>query len=197
MEIGDLASWVATTVSVVAMVFTIQASRRAKHEQEAAAKHERQAAEIMAKAHGLDQLKWVDQYFYGVREWANEACCLISEAIHYCDSFDKVSERRLHVLSRLSALIDTGRWYFPNQWSDEYGVHKEPAYRGVRQGTLDYLVAAYRHVENGDCERSNLIGLQRMFVSEIQEALDPRQRQKRIETVLKEFEVSEKLRAEV
>lgn len=194
MENGDIASWVATGIAFVSMLFSIWASNRAKQEQELAARHQREAAELMEKRHELDQLVWVDQYFVNVREWANQGCLAISEAIHLIrfDALDKTSKR--NVQTKLSALIDSGRWYFPNQWKDEYGIKKEPAYRGLRQRPLDCLVFVYDLLEKGDTEPEQLKTIQRNFVSEIQKVLDPRIREQRIEKVLEEFRQSEQLR---
>ena len=98
---------------------------------------------------------------------------------------------------RLSSLIDTGRWYFPNQWTDDYGTHKEPAYRGMRQPVLDYVVEAYDLLKDShstESLRAELIAAQREFVSHIQEVLDPRKREQEIKKILVEFEASERLR---
>lgn len=89
---------------------------------------------------------------------------------------------------RLSALIDRGRFFVPNYTPDEIGLHKPPAFRGVRHAALDYLVAAERVLSDAEPEyveqfgsiRGTLVVIKREFVSEIQEILDPRSQNKAI-----------------
>src|SRR3546814_5379018 len=50
---------------------------------------------------------------------------------------------RRDILARLSALLDSGRWYFPNRHAEQIGSHKPAAYRGLRQPVLDAIFAAY------------------------------------------------------
>ena len=102
------------------------------------------------------------------------------------------------VMYKLSSAIDRGRWFFPNQWNDEIGLHKEPAYRGLRQPILDHLVAAYDLVKNmkaatDGASVSDLVHYQRCFVSEVQQVLNPRRRNEEVERVNKQFTISEKL----
>jgi len=100
-------------------------------------------------------------------------------------------------LIRLSALLGTGRWYFPNQSTDDYGTQKQPAYRGIKKPVLDCVAATYRLLQTtqpGDHAKSELTKIQRQFVSHIQIVLDPRKRELEIKKVITEFEVSEKLR---
>ena len=86
-------------------------------------------------------------------------------------------------LRRLSALIDRGRWYFPNVDQDEYGLTKELAYRGHRQPILDHLVGAYDLVSDleqddprGSEASARLDTLKRAFVAEVQSKVDVRRR---------------------
>ncbi len=83
-----------------------------------------------------------------------------------------------------------GRWYFPNRDHDKKGKNKEPAYRGVRQPCLDWVVFAYdifADQQNTVGAREQLVSCQRHFVSCIQEVLDPRSREEAIERVLTDF----------
>lgn len=192
MEPGDLATWASTALAVVLAVVAHRASKEADKYQKEAAELSKKNTELLERQHNLELRAWTDQYFTSVREWANEVCCGVSEAIHTIGSEDE--QRRLSIQIRLSALIDTGRWYFPNQWKDDYGTHKEPAYRGIRQPVLDCVVDAYRLLEAADASKEGLVAAQREFVSHIQEALDPRKREEEIKRILKEFEQSERLR---
>jgi len=128
------------------------------------------------------------QYFADLRSWADEASATLSKCVHLCD-VDPVRceereffERRLELRAEVSSLIDRGRWYFPNVHHEQVGVHKEPAFRGLRQSTLDALVAAYGLLGRLSCHdhepnlgmRRQFVSQSRTFVSEIQEVLDPR-----------------------
>lgn len=194
-EAGDIATWVSAAVAVVAMTWSIRASREANRYQQEAAALTKRNAEILEKQRQLELRSWTEQYFAAVRAWADQVCCAISEAIHIVD--DKSSDnRKFEVLVRLSALLDTGRWYFPNQWDDKVGLRKHPAYRGVRQPVLECVFTAYRLLKTeAEADRAkDLVSAQRNFVSFIQSVLDPRTREQEIRKILKEFEESERIR---
>jgi predicted component of type VI protein secretion system len=143
---------------------------------------------------------WLDQYLCNVRAWADEACECISMAIHSKHLEEsRRSEALFTALHKISALIDRGRWFFPNQWSDEYGKDKEPAYRGIRQPILDQLVESYDLIKeiqkSGSFEYVLLLThSQRLFVSEVQQVLDPRRRNEEVQRIYQQFAISEKLR---
>ncbi len=94
------------------------------------------------------------------------------------------ADRRRHeLLARLSASIDSGRLFFPNQLPDKKGADKPAAYQGFRQKILAVLVGAYNVLARdgmlgSDGARgkavSQLAELRRVFVSEAQLAIDPR-----------------------
>ncbi len=93
------------------------------------------------------------------------------------------SEEFIHFRSRLSALIDEGRLYFPNIKDPKKGASKDPAYQGHRQKILDDLVSFYDQLdrmqktytvkmneETAECFNQ----LRRSFVSATQKTIDPR-----------------------
>ncbi|MFM9864903.1 MAG: hypothetical protein ACKVRO_14975 [Micropepsaceae bacterium] len=107
--------------------------------------------------------------------WANRVVAAMSEAYHISPKTD------LHALAtNLSALIDEGRWFFPNIGSKSSDPEKPGAYRGARQAVLDHIVAVYDAViamPNAQEEHMNYIReARRHFVSEIQHSVDPRRR---------------------
>jgi hypothetical protein len=123
----------------------------------------------------------VDQWMRDLRDWASEAIDVLSEAVYASDSSDV---RRY--ISQLSALVDRGRFFLPNQVNKEDEPEKLPAFQGRRHRALVPLIAALR-VLDGEVEnelneyvsqkRSDVIReLQREFVSHIQQILDSRQR---------------------
>jgi hypothetical protein len=132
--------------------------------------------------------------------WADEACDSISVAIHASKADISHHDEMLFTsLQRISALLDRGRWFFSNLWSDEYGKHKEPAYRGLRQPILDALFDAYFTIEmlrttKDSSHITELVHCQRTFVSEVQQVLNPRRREREIERINEQFAISEKLR---
>ena len=142
---------------------------------------------------------WMDQYINNVRQWADESCECIARAMHAIKLAPDEKEHELfEAMYKLSSLIDRGRWFFPNLWNDEVGVHKEPAYRGLRQPLLDHLVEAYDlikgfHHDGGKENLHELVHQQRLFVSEVQQVLNPRRREYEIQRIYSQFAISEKL----
>ena len=87
------------------------------------------------------------------------------------------AEQRKLDLARLSALIEQGRFFFPNIKAD-FGKDKPPAYRGYRNLALDMLVASYNlfaDPSTTDKEERALV-LQRHFTSIVFEIVRPHSR---------------------
>jgi hypothetical protein len=78
-----------------------------------------------------------DQYFARLRSWADEALGLLAEAVHSCDLDPKKMPsgqffmKRHDLRVRLSAVVDRGRWFFPNVRIDEHGSHKEESFSRI------------------------------------------------------------------
>lgn len=179
METGDLATWLASAVAVVAFCFAAYERRQSNRSEAANRELKERAASREDQRHALEIQSWADQHFQAMQRWAEEVCLTISEARHLVRSSPEYSARKVSIMARLSASIDTGRWYFPNTQADAIGLHKEPAYRGYRQPVLAYVVAAYRALEDDRPDeeaREELLRCQRLFVSDVQLALDPRRR---------------------
>jgi hypothetical protein len=110
--------------------------------------------------------------------WANRVVVAMAEAYHLNAKTD------VHALATtLSALIDEGRWFFPNIGKKETDHEKPGAYRGTRQAVLDHIVAVYNAVVAmpgaGAASEQHMAAIheaRRHFVSEIQHAVDPRRR---------------------
>lgn len=200
MSSGDI--FTALSV-VVAGLAALLAAHYSKKSLEFASRAEQSAKNANNHAHHANVLNansWLDQYMTNVRAWADDACDAISIAIHTLDADPTKQDEMLFAsLQRVSGLVDRGRWFFPNLWSDEYGQHKEPAYRGIRQPILDSLVDAYRTIETLRTSKDSihipaLVHHQRAFVSEVQQVLNPRRREREIERIKEQFAISEKLR---
>jgi hypothetical protein len=85
-------------------------------------------------------------------------------------------ELRRELLSRLSASVETGRFYFPNvEKGDGFGADKPTAYRGYRSLILDFLVFSFRLFERDDAKiyLKHAEELERHFTSLVFEVIDP------------------------
>jgi len=126
-----------------------------------------------------------------LRKWAEEVSDRMTEAIFLCALDPKrLSEgeffRKRHLLrTKLSALVDRGRWFLPNIPDGDYGMEKPVAYRGHRHQSLDCVIETFRIVSEFDCHdqtpnkkiQPELIKAKRDFVTEIQTILNPRERE--------------------
>lgn len=196
---ADLFSGLSVVVAGLAALIAAQYSRKAFVYSSNAERSANLANHHSAQANVLSANTWIDQYLNNVRVWGDEASECISRAMH-ATNLPK-AERSIEFFEsmyRLSSLVDRGRWFFPNQWNDEVGVHKEPAYRGLRQPILDHLVHAYEVVKalNNDdplANSSDLVHQQRLFVSEVQRVLNPRRRDEEIARIEAQFAISQRL----
>lgn len=181
-------NWLSAIAAIVAVGFSLFAHFSAEKSRKRADALEKKNAELAEHQNRLAHVAWSDAYFREITAWACQVSTAISQAIHIVDEPSKA--RRQDTLITLSACVDMGRWYFPNRHHDQRGTHKEPAYRGIRQEVLDWIVEAYNICERPDGyphPRTALVRCQRNFVSFIQEFLDPRSREQAIERVLCDF----------
>jgi hypothetical protein len=132
-----------------------------------------------------------------LRSWASEAIHVLAEARAATTSeFGTRSDREFQCVHRLSALVDRGRFYLPNEPRDRDDSHKPLAYRGNRHAALDPLVGAIRVLDGTarvDNRQEYLVELQREFVSEIYRILRPDHQNR---TIAKMIRSSYKSRAE-
>jgi len=98
-------------------------------------------------------------------------------------------------LANLSALIEQGRFFFPNiDRFDSFGIEKPPAYRGYRNLALDFLVASY-NIFSGP--RTNITItkaeiLQRHFTSIVFEIVRPKHRLETIRSLTDQYFAQDK-----
>lgn len=163
--------------SAVAVVVSLIASRRQQALAEKIAAEERRVAiEQVRLARDTDIIRWADRCIYvlaemeaGLRDWD-----LITLATD-----DRRRAREL--LYQLSAEIDCGRVYFPNNYVEGKGEDKPRAFRGSRQVILTHLVRCHdlfaKQVSGAASEPSGaadqILGRRRLFVSEVQLAINP------------------------
>ncbi len=188
-------TWVAVAAAAIAAgsaLASIVSSRKSHRHAEDANRHSSTALQLQAKT-------WADEYFQNVRQWGDETVNILARAVHLCDlpSESDAGAHRLEIRAQLSALMDRGRWYFPNKFEKKVGLRKEPAYRGIRQRVIEELGQAYEALSSAPLSRnrelrSRLVKHQRVFVSEIQLVLDPRKREQELAHVLEMFDLSKR-----
>lgn len=129
------------------------------------------------------------QYYNDVLSWHNQVVeSLTNLRLNYLDATQKTT-----YLSRLSSLIEYGRFYFPNiDRKDGFGKDKPMAYQGYRNVILDFLVYEYQIFEKTDCEKylKHTEALQRLFTSYVFQYLEPQKHHKKIR---KNTDISEKI----
>jgi len=131
------------------------------------------------------------QYYSALQKWADDVVDTMTETIFLCLLQDKLGNgdfftKRHSARAKLSALIDRGRWFIPNELLDQYGKDKPKAFRGFRPPALNYIVNYYdilKKIGDNSYEanrplRETLWTTRKQFVSEIQDILDPREREK-------------------
>lgn len=116
------------------------------------------------------------QYRTEILSWYSETIdILVRLKIEAKDSF-KDENLRNELLSRLSAKIEIGRFYFPNvDKGDKFGDEKPLAYKGYRNLMLDFLVFSFQVFEKQEAKKylRHAETLQRHFTSHLFEILDP------------------------
>jgi len=105
---------------------------------------------------------------------------LISLRLYISQNKDFDKER---YLSELSALIELGRFYFPNiNNKSGYGNEKSSAYRGLRDVTLEFLVYSFDICQKNNASEyiAHLEQLQKLFTSRVYDMLEPQKYRKMI-----------------
>ena len=118
------------------------------------------------------------QYYQDVVAWHSDVIKVITQL-----KATNVENKKNTYLAELSALIETGRFYFPNiDLHDGFGANKPLAYRGYRNVVLDFLVYEYQLFEREDSNKyvEHAESLQRLFTSYVFQYLNPKKLQKKI-----------------
>lgn len=187
IDFGDLSkidvSVIVAVVSAVASLIAIIVSLRTSQAQRSLAAQLAHEEQLLL----FEQVRM--QRDSDVLRWTRDCVSVLSACETYVEFFEPSvftdAERGRHqeLCMRLSALIDEGRFYFPNQAPESKGEDKPVAYRGSRQTILAMLVRAYdkfksvtRWSDTGGRENAvaKLNNYRRRFVSEAQIAIDPR-----------------------
>lgn len=154
----------------------------------------RRSERLYRKQQDLDLNLVLIEYFRDLRLWAEQVIDAMSELIYLCDldpafegGFD-VFALRHELRHRLSALGDRGRLMLPNIHDDTVGHTRPSAFRGLKQQALDLVIGAhdlagrldYRHKPPNRELRELVVAVKREFVSEMQDVLDARARERAI-----------------
>lgn len=131
-----------------------------------------------------------------MRVWAERTVDVTAELVELLsgqDGEDEFNARSGQLFVALRCQIDKGRWFFPNIHADKKGEWKPPAFRGIRQPILNVLVDLFDATKNADWqERESALAkveqLHREFVSEVQERLNPAQRDANYRKYMREYE---------
>lgn len=156
--------WLATLVAIVAMAVTLRSARRALR---------------------LQRVQVRNEYLSQVREWAREVVAVMSESTTACEldperAIDFFTLRN-RLRTRLSELIDRGRWFFENTKQGDIGQWKEGAFRGLAPEVISIMKRVlalvesldYRKIAENPATRRRIVEEKRQFVSEIQRVLKP------------------------
>ncbi len=115
-------------------------------------------------------------YRKNVLSWYSSVIEDIVTLKHIIHDKNHEKSKKIEKLAHLSALIEKGRFYYPNVITgDSYGNEKPLAYRGYRSIPLEFLVYFYEIVKKDDADKyiDHLRFLERHFTSYLFEDLDP------------------------
>jgi len=163
----DMVAVAAAAVSLIALVFNLAMWRR----------HVRT---------GIEVLKFSNDGH--LMAWANRVLAAMSEAQHLCAATNVgplyLNERALALATTLSALMDEGRWFFPQTPRPTADHNKPTRSRAPRQTVIEQLSAVYDSVNElqrleepaKEALMARIGEARRQFVAEVQHAIDPRRR---------------------
>lgn len=124
-----------------------------------------------------------ENYRKELLRWYSSVVDLMIKIIHYSENGEffssKFMPQQTDMLSQLSALIEVGRFYFPNIIKDDYyGIQKPSPYQGYRHINLEFLLHFYRVASQASDNRhvALLWNLERNFTAIIFDMIEPRKR---------------------
>lgn len=131
-----------------------------------------------------------EKYRCELLSWYRDVIETMMEIIHYCESGEfnikSFSQERTKLLSKLSALVEIGRFYFPNIIkNDGFGKHKPTAYQGYRHIELEFLLNFYFIASKKTNKKriESMKQLERQFTSFIFNMIEPRKYNKNIQNI--------------
>lgn len=124
-----------------------------------------------------------EQYKNELLTWYGKVIFIICKLQGKCTGID-----RTNALQELSALIEIGRFYFPNiDKKDGFGKEKPYAYQGYRHVALDFLILIYEMGDERNINhcREKIEYMERHFTSIVFEIVSPNKRIKNIKQYAK------------
>lgn len=124
-----------------------------------------------------------EQYKNELLSWYGKVVFVICKLQGECSG-----KERNNTLQELSALIEIGRFYFPNiNKKDDFGKEKPLAYQGYRHVALDFLVLIYQMGDDTNISkcREKIEYMERHFTSIVFEIVSPNKRIKSIKQYTK------------
>lgn len=187
MNITDEVGFISLAVSVLSAIISVVFSLRAIKD-----------TKIQQRGQLLDLQQ---SYYAKLQEWGDKAIDILTEAIFLCDhdptKMPDGDYFKMWIITRqkLSALIDQGRFFIPNENPELHGSNKPPAYRGFRPPVLECLVEAYELLRQLSFEQfepnkqihKQLWNVRKNFVSQVQEILNPRSREEELKSLLSDI----------
>ena len=176
LDVGTIIGLITTTASIIGAYVSYVFAKRAANRQ-------RQFQEV-------ELADWTHQYLAEIRTWADEVVEAMSAAVLLCDLDPERTEnptlfdRRHAMLAKLSAMVDRGRWFFPNEYMEADERLGRIAFRGYRDPILDPVVHAHDAVRelnfNDQSQnialRQDMVRIKRDFTDRMQVVLDPNSR---------------------
>lgn len=153
MNISDWIAIISLSISVIALIYTFVSNTK--------------------------KYELTYQYYNDILVWHNQ----VIEVLTSLKLNGSNNELKKQMLAKLSALIENGRFYFPNiDKQDGFGKQKPIAYQGYRNVILDFLVYEYQLFEKKDhiqyLEYAEIF--QRLFTSYVFQYLEPSKQKKKI-----------------
>ena len=153
MNISDWIAIISLSISVIALIYTFVSNTK--------------------------KYELTYQYYNDILVWHNQ----VIEVLTSLKLNSSNNELKKQMLAKLSALIENGRFYFPNiDKQDGFGKQKPIAYQGYRNVILDFLVYEYQLFEKKDhiqyLEYAEIF--QRLFTSYVFQYLEPSKQKKKI-----------------
>lgn len=124
-----------------------------------------------------------EQYKNELLSWYGKVVFVICKLQGECSG-----KERNNTLQELSALIEIGRFYFPNiNKKDDFGKEKPLAYQGYRHIALDFLILIYQMADDANISkcREKIEYMERNFTSIVFEVVSPNKRIKSIKQYAK------------
>ncbi|MDC4249594.1 hypothetical protein M3X99_01035 [Clostridium perfringens] len=125
-----------------------------------------------------------EEYKRDLISWYEKIIIIIMEIVVFCDLENNIeySERRKKI-AELSALIEIGRFYFPNiDKKDGFGKDNSLAYQGYRHIALEFLVYIYDIAMEDDFYKykTKILELEKEFTSCVYELIAPDKRKRKL-----------------